>query len=72
MAIRSKYVEIFYTLFFDDSKMDIRPTDGFSRSSAAMACLVGRGSIDSCKNARWTCFLLPEESGEGRQVVYLP
>ena len=27
--------------------------------------------IDSCENAWRTCFLLPEESGEERQVVYL-
>lgn len=52
--------------------MDIRPTDGFGWSDGAMACLAGRGSIDSCENAWRTCFLLPEESGEEWQVVYLP
>lgn len=52
--------------------MDIRPTDGFGWSDGAMACLVGRGYIDSCENARWSCVLLPEEGRQGRQVVYLP
>lgn len=52
--------------------MDIRPTDGFSWSNNAMAGFAGRGSIDSCENARRTCFLLPEESWEEWQAVHLP
>lgn len=44
--------------------MDIRPSDGIGWSDGAMASFAGRGYIDSCENARRTCFLLPEEGGE--------
>lgn len=55
-----------------DFEMDIRPTDGIGWSDGSMACLVGRGYIGSCENARRTCFLLPEESWEEWQAVHLP
>lgn len=51
--------------------MVVRPTDGFGWSNDAMASFAGRGYIDSCENAGWSCVLLPEEGGQGRQVVYL-
>ena len=51
--------------------MDIRPTDGFSRSSAAMACLAGYGYINSCENISWRNNIKDITMAKERKTIYL-
>ena len=51
--------------------MDIRPTDGFSRSSAAMACLAGYGYINSCENISWRNNIKDITMDKERKTIYL-
>ena len=51
--------------------MDIRPTDGFSRSSAAMACFAGYGYINSCENISWRNNIKDFTMDKERKTIYL-
>ena len=51
--------------------MDIRPTDGFSRSSAAMACFAGYGYINSCENISWRNNIKDITMDKERKTIYL-
>ncbi len=51
--------------------MDIRPTDGFSRSSAAMACFAGYGYINSCENNKLEKNIKDFTMDKERKTIYL-